>query len=695
MPKKMLDVRSFSEINYVSSPAFSEDAAYLSYIVKRADLDKNSYPGDLYLYNMNTKENRRMSGSGDIGGVKWTKEGTMLFAAMRDEADKKKAEDGEEFTVFYELRPDGGEALRAFTVPASGANILDFLEDGRLLVTYSFDETKPRLKKDGGTYAEKELSEALADHKKHRAELIEEFPFRFNGMGYVYGKKTVLALFDRVTGKLENITEKDIDVSGAVLRGDLIAYGAHTPVGNKSFAGKKNPVTVASKEAYFEGVFLYNIKTGKTKTLVPMYEKEISILDFLSDDELLVAYNDFFTNPLQHPSFYVLELKTGFLRPYLKESYEASLGSSVGSDARQGGGRSVLFRDGVFTFISTVGDTAVLRQLRGGEVIELSPTGKIFEVTDFFRVTDKYAVESFDLRENHLACCLMVGNAPAELYLDGKRITNLNREFNKTHVFSTPEPLTYTGTDGVEIHGWCMKPADLKPGKKYPAILHIHGGPATVFSPVLHLEMQLWAANGYFVFFCNPRGSDGRGNDFIDISGRYGSVEYDNLMEFTDRVLKAYPAIDAGKVGVTGGSYGGFMTNWIIGHTDRFACACSQRSIANWTTFEYTSDIGPVFTRMHHGPLTRENIEELWNHSPLKYAPSAVTPTLFVCGDEDYRCYQADSIAMFTCLQENGVPAKLAMFHGENHDLSRTGKPANRITRMQEILAWMDRFLKN
>lgn len=112
--------------------------------------------------------------------------------------------------------------------------------------------------------------------------------------------------------------------------------------------------------------------------------------------------------------------------------------------------------------------------------------------------------------------------------------------------------------------------------KKYPAILDIHGGPKTVYGKVFYHEMQVWASKGYFVFFCNIHGSDGRGNEFMDIRGKYGTIDYDELMQFTDKVLETYPQIDASKVGVTGGSYGGFMTNWIIGHTDRFACAASQ-----------------------------------------------------------------------------------------------------------------------
>ena len=154
------------------------------------------------------------------------------------------------------------------------------------------------------------------------------------------------------------------------------------------------------------------------------------------------------------------------------------------------------------------------------------------------------------------------------------------------------ETLYFLNTDGVDIDGFVMKPVGYEPGKRYPGILHIHGGPKMVFGPGFHHEMQLWAASGFFVCYCNPRGSCGKGNAFADLQGKYGEVDFRDLMEFTDEVLRRYPEIDADRMGVAGGSYGGFMTNWVIGHTDRFRCAVSQRSIANYVGDYLLSDIG-------------------------------------------------------------------------------------------------------
>lgn len=227
-----------------------------------------------------------------------------------------------------------------------------------------------------------------------------------------------------------------------------------------------------------------------------------------------------------------------------------------------------------------------------------------------------------------------------------------------------------------------------------PGKFDIHGGPKTVYGKVFYHEMQLWANMGYFVFFTNPRGSDGRENEFIDIFGKYGTINYDDLMKFTDTVLESYPAIDSKRIGVTGESYGGFMTNWIIGHTNRYACAATQRSISNWLSFYGTSDIGMFFTEDQiHGNIFGSP-EKLWEHSPLKYAKNIETPTLFIHSDEDYRCPLEQGLQLYTAMVDKGVEARFVLFHGENHELSRGGKPKHRVRRLEEITGWMEKYLK-
>ncbi len=176
-----------------------------------------------------------------------------------------------------------------------------------------------------------------------------------------------------------------------------------------------------------------------------------------------------------------------------------------------------------------------------------------------------------------------------------------------THEVAHTEHFTFINSDGVEIDGWVLYPGDFDPEKTYPAIFDVHGGPQSAYGEGFFHEMQYWAGLGYIVFFCNPRGSSGKGGGFADIYGdNYGVRDYNDLMEFTDEVLKRVSQIDVKRVAMTGGSYGGFMTNWIIGHTDRFACAASQRSISNWVLFPTppTSATGLATTRWRPTPGT-------------------------------------------------------------------------------------------
>ena len=275
-----------------------------------------------------------------------------------------------------------------------------------------------------------------------------------------------------------------------------------------------------------------------------------------------------------------------------------------------------------------------------------------------------------------------------------EQMTFFNEWVQKEKTLSIPEKLTFKTDEHVLIEGWVIRPVGFKPGETYPAILNIHGGPKVAYGEVFFHEMQYWANEGYMVFFCNPRGSDGRGDKFADIRGKYGSIDYEDIMRFTDLVLDKYPFIDEDRVGVTGGSYGGFMTNWIIGHTNRFKAAVSQRSISNWISKFGTTDIGYFFVEDQIGSTPWDDLDKLWDHSPLKYADRVVTPTLFIHSEEDYRCWLVEGIQMFTALKYHGVDARLCIFKGENHDLSRSGRPKSRLRRLEEISKWFDKYLK-
>ncbi|MBU3209494.1 S9 family peptidase [Clostridium algidicarnis] len=365
--------------------------------------------------------------------------------------------------------------------------------------------------------------------------------------------------------------------------------------------------------------------------------------------------------------------------------FETSTWNSVGSDARYGGGAGVKKYKDYLYFITTEGYSSHLNR------IDLE--GNIEKIIETNGSVDSYTVNGEEI--------LFIGLRDLklqELYsLREKKevqLTDFNGWVNKEISLSKIERLAVETEDGVIIDGWVLKPVDFDEKKKYPAILDIHGGPKTVYGEVFYHEMQYFASEGYFVFFCNPRGSDGKGNEFSDIRGKYGTIDYDDLMKFTDEVLNKYENIDKDRVGVTGGSYGGFMTNWIIGHTDRFKAAASQRSISNWISKFGTTDIGYYFVDDQQSGTPWNNADKLWWHSPLKYADKVKTPTLFIHSDEDYRCWMAEALQMFSALKYHGVDSRMCLFKGENHELSRSGKPTHRMRRLKEITNWFDHYLK-
>ena len=367
--------------------------------------------------------------------------------------------------------------------------------------------------------------------------------------------------------------------------------------------------------------------------------------------------------------------------------YEEAVGSSVGSDCRLGGGREWVAQDGKLYFVATIRNAS--------QVFCLEANGDIRPV-----YTQEGSVDCIDAAGGTLYFIGMQDMKLQELYVwdeaaqERVQLTAFNEQALAGAYVALPEKLTFTN-DGIDLDGWVLRPKDFDPQKAYPAILDIHGGPKTVYGEVFYHEMQYWASQGLFVFFCNPRGGDGRGNQFADLRGKYGTIDYSDIMAFTDKVLEKYPQIDAQKLCVTGGSYGGFMANWIVGHTDRFAAVASQRSIANFISKCLTTDIGYYHNLCAVQSDPWNSPEEMWNRSPLKYADKCTTPTLFIQSDEDYRCWMADALQMFTALRMHGVPTRVCLFHGENHELSRNGKPKHRVRRLKEITRWFDRYLKN
>jgi dipeptidyl aminopeptidase/acylaminoacyl peptidase len=274
-----------------------------------------------------------------------------------------------------------------------------------------------------------------------------------------------------------------------------------------------------------------------------------------------------------------------------------------------------------------------------------------------------------------------------------RRLTNLNEALWKQIQFADVERFTYKSADDWDIDGFLVKPIGWKAGQKYPLILSVHGGPSGQYGVDWSHEFQVYAAKGYAVLFTNPRGSTGYGQKFErGIFNEWGGKDYLDVMNGLDAALRRYPWIDQDRMGVTGGSYGGFMTNWIVGHTDRFKAAVTLRSLSNFISDDGTRD-GAYGHSSDFGGDIFQKMDLYWDRSPLKYAKSVKTPTLILHSDNDYRVPIEQGEQWFRALKHFGVTTEIVFFPRENHNLTRTGEPKHLVESLNWQLYWFDRFL--
>ncbi len=288
---------------------------------------------------------------------------------------------------------------------------------------------------------------------------------------------------------------------------------------------------------------------------------------------------------------------------------------------------------------------------------------------------------------------------PDDLYianLDGNhevQLTHLNEGLFSQLALQPVERLQYKSADGLQIDGFFVKPIGWQPDKKYPMVLVIHGGPRDMFGVNWYQEFHVYAAKGWAVFFCNPRGSIGYGEEFERAQiNNWGVMDYQDIMSGVDAALKQYPWIDTNKLGVTGGSYGGYMTNWIVSHTNRFKAAVTLRSLSNFISDEGTRQ-GPYGHTEYFKDILFDNFDQYWNASPLKYARDVRTPTLILHSEMDFQLPFEQAEQWFRALQHYGVPSEFVLFPRENHNLTRTGEPRHLVESLNWQVYWFDRYL--
>ena len=641
---------------------YSPTGEYLAFQVKRADLEKNEYHSDVWL--ARGGEAKQATWSIDASVVDWKDEHTLIL--RRNTKDTKPGT-----TDLYLLDVRGGEAAPWVTVPF-GLGQFKQIDATHYIATGTIRRDDPDAYKDDEETRKKKAEAKKAEEDYHVAD---ELPYWFNGAGYVSGtREAVFALTIDEKGKIDakRLTAPEFDAGGIRVEGRKVYFTGSTFKGQRSLYNK---------------VFVYDADTNKIKTVYGRADHSIGGL-FEMGGKLYGFASDMKTYGINQTSDMVRIDESGLSMVYRPE---VSLYSSVIGDTAEGGDGH--YSDGrEYLTFATIRDHNAIFRLRPNR-------GKVVQDTIW---EQDGMLCSMDVTSDSIAVVYQGWDHVAEVFVmdrEGKnmqRLTHLNDEALEGRYIAKPNRLDYTSC-GMDMRGWVLLPENYSPKKKYPAILDVHGGPRCAYGETFFHEMQYWAAEGFIVFFTNIKGSDGRGDDFADIRGKYGVTDFQNLMDFTDAVLAAYPNIDKKKLCETGGSYGGFMTNWIIGHTDRFCACASQRSISNWVSFSFISDIGKMFGPDQcgaKGMFGEANYEKLWDRSPLKYADRVKTPTLFLHSDEDYRCPLPEGMQMMQALAARGIETRLIVFKGENHELSRSGKPKHRVRRLDEITEWFKRHTR-
>jgi dipeptidyl aminopeptidase/acylaminoacyl peptidase len=306
------------------------------------------------------------------------------------------------------------------------------------------------------------------------------------------------------------------------------------------------------------------------------------------------------------------------------------------------------------------------------------------------------AVYDVDVEAGRIAACVADAATPGEVVLvhggEERTLTDANPWLRDRYV-AEPRRHLFTAADGLEIEGWLLEPPGFDPAGRHPLILQIHGGPHSQYGWAFFHELQMLAGMGFLVLYTNPRGSDGYGEVFRRACLRdWGGRDYQDLMTAVDQLIERVGCVDETRLGIAGGSYGGFMTNWTIGHTRRFAAAVTMRSISNLVSEFAQHDI-VLWGEAEMGPPPWPDPDELWRRSPIRYVRDIDTPLLILHSDMDLRCAFSQAEELFGALRLLGKEVEMVRFPGESHDLSRSGRPDRRVERLRRIGSWFERHL--
>ncbi len=646
------------ELTGVADPRLSADGTKVAYVVGRVDKDANEYRSAVWVAAADGSEPPRRFTSGDKadGDPRWSPDATQL-AFTSNRADK---------------------ASQLYVMPVAGG-------EPRKLTSLKEDVTQLAWSPDGATIAfvarVRDAAYEEEDDKKRRPRRFTRLQYKLDSVGWTGDRRQHLFTVP-ADGSAEPTQLTDGD------------YEDHSPAWSPD--GRTLAFVSARHEDWdlemVTDVYLVDAAGGEPRRLT-QGGGSIGSVAWLPDGRLAAErYPGVYDDP-RHTRIATVDAGSGEVT-LLTASLDRNCSTYPGM-------REPLWNDGELVFVvedhGRVHIYAVAadgsgepRILVGGEreVTGLDVAGGrlVFTASDPTRLS-----ELFD------AGPAAGTGSPATA---GTRLTAVGESFAEGRELVRPERFTAISADGSGVDAWIMRPAGYEEGKKYPTLLNIHGGPYGQYGETFFDEFQVYCGAGYAVVFANPRGSSGSTEEWArairgpgEDGDGWGSVDYEDCMAVADEAVRRFDFVDAGRLGVIGGSYGGYMTSWIVGHTDRFKAAVSERAVNNFDSQWGSSDFGWDF-KGYTGKFLFEDVDLYLRMSPASYAQDIHTPLLILHSEDDLRCPIEQAEHLFVTLRLLKRPVELVRFPAESHELTRSGSPLHRVLRFELVVEWFDRYLK-
>ncbi|MGZ9792006.1 S9 family peptidase [Bacillus atrophaeus] len=657
--KKLVLAEDITALVSVTDPHYSPDGKRAAFVQTQVNKEKDSYTSHIMVYDTESGHSVPWTyGEKKNSEPRWSPDGRQLAFISDREGDAPQ---------LYILSTDGGEARKLTDIPYGVSQPVWSPDGCSLLLSVNL------------AASEHVNDKEKAENDNNEPVEIQSLTYKKDGNGLIKGKYTQIILVSAVTGEIKQLTAHKADHLDPVFSPD-----------GKSILFTANLTDQDDASKPYD-VYMMSLDSSDVTQITP-HRGFFGSCSFSPDGKYIALLGD--EHEYQNATLtkaWLYHFESGRLT-CLTDMLDVHLDDALIGDSLIGGSqqRPVWTKDsqGFYVIGTEQGSTGIYY---------ISIEGLAYPIR-----LEKEHINSFTLHpdEQSYIASIAKPTRPSELYSiplgagEEKRLTNANTRFIEEHILSEPEELQYETEDGVTVNGWLLKPARFEEDKKYPLILNIHGGPHMMYGNTYFHEFQVLAAKGYAVVYVNPRGSHGYGQTFVNaVRGDYGGKDYEDVMQAVDEVISAHSFVDTERLGVTGGSYGGFMTNWIVGHTNRFKAAVTQRSISNWLSFHGVSDIGFFFTDWQLGHDMFEDAEKLWDRSPLKYAKQVETPLLILHGERDDRCPVEQAEQLFTALKKMNKETVFVRFPGASHNLSRSGHPKQRIKRLGYIGSWFDKYL--